>query len=137
MPYGLLSLAMLALLVFCLADAITRDDAEVRHLPKLLWIFIILLMPLVGSILWFAIGRPPSRWRGQARPQFRRSEHDRPGPRLSAAEARRDAARDPASEEEFLRKCRERAEEQRRIGKEILRAQRAEEERGKQEQDGA
>ncbi|MGL6235758.1 MAG: PLD nuclease N-terminal domain-containing protein [Segniliparus sp.] len=128
MPYGLLSLVTLALLVFCLADAITRDDAEVRHLPKLLWIFIILIMPLVGSALWLVIGRPPLRWNAAQRPRARYSEYDRPG---------RLVPQDPAADEEFLRKCRERAEEQRRIGKEILRAQRAEEERGKQEQDGS
>ncbi|EFV12194.1 PLD nuclease N-terminal domain-containing protein [Segniliparus rugosus] len=132
MPYGLLSLVTLGLLVFCLADAITRDEAEVRHLPKLLWILIILCMPLVGSILWLAIGRPPLRWDARQRPQSRYSEYERPG---------RFVPQDPASDEEFLRRCRERAEEQRRIGKEILKAQRAEEERAqerkRQEQDGA
>ncbi|ADG99076.1 conserved hypothetical protein [Segniliparus rotundus DSM 44985] len=115
MPYGLFSLLLLGLLIFCLADAITRDDSQVRHLPKLLWIFLIVLMPLVGSVLWLAIGRPPLRPRAT-----HCAEDERPG---------RFAPSDPAEEEEFLRRCRERAEQQRRIGKEILRAQRAEQQR--------
>jgi hypothetical protein len=120
MPYGLLSVLMLGLLIFCLADAITRDDAQIRHLPKLLWIFLIILMPLAGSILWLAIGRPPLRLPSGRPDTPRRSEYDRPG---------RFVPSDPSADEEFLRRCRERAEEQRRIGKEILKAQRAEQER--------
>lgn len=48
---------VLLLLFGALADLITRDDSQVRHLPKLTWVFIIVLLPLVGSVLWFAIGR--------------------------------------------------------------------------------
>jgi hypothetical protein len=76
------------------------------------WIFIVLLFPLVGSIAWLAAGRPetvrrpPSRWEREA-PEF--PEYDRPG---------RAAAIDPEADAEFLRKVRERAEEQRRRAKE-------------------
>lgn len=47
----------LLLLFGALVDLITRDDSRVNHLPKLTWVFIIVLLPLVGSILWFAVGR--------------------------------------------------------------------------------
>lgn len=46
-----------ALRVLALIDAITRPDDRVRYLPKIAWIVVIILLPLVGSILWFALGR--------------------------------------------------------------------------------
>lgn len=53
---------ILALLVFvfmavALVDAITRTGDQVKHLPKLVWILLIVIMPLLGSVLWFTIGR--------------------------------------------------------------------------------
>src|SRR3954452_3945485 len=53
----LLPLIVFALFVFALVDIIVRPNDEVRHLPKLVWILIVILLPLVGSILWFAVGR--------------------------------------------------------------------------------
>ena len=47
----------LLLLITALIDLITRDDSRINHLPKLTWVFIIVLLPLVGSIVWFAVGR--------------------------------------------------------------------------------
>lgn len=106
---GLLGLIGLALWIFALADLITRDESDCRHLPKLLWLLLVLFVPFAGSVLWLAVGRP--RRVGSARgtslersaPAF--PEYDRPG---------RFAAPDAESDAEFLRKCRERAEEQRR-----------------------
>lgn len=56
MPF-VFSLLVVLLMVGALIDIITRDDAQVKHLPKMVWIIIVILLPLVGSILWFAIGR--------------------------------------------------------------------------------
>ena len=55
MPF--LSLLVIALMVGALVDIIKRDDAQVRFLPKMAWIIIVILLPLIGSLLWFAIGR--------------------------------------------------------------------------------
>ncbi|EXJ52303.1 hypothetical protein GCM10023065_22840 [Microbacterium laevaniformans] len=55
MPF--LALLVFVLMVVALIDAITRRDDQVRHLPKFAWIIFIVLLPLVGSILWFALGR--------------------------------------------------------------------------------
>ncbi|MDN4175296.1 PLD nuclease N-terminal domain-containing protein [Nocardioides sp. SOB77] len=92
---------------YCLVDAIVSDQSRVRHLPKWVWIVLVLLFPLVGSVAWLVAGRPGTparltRERGAA-PGF--PEYERPG---------RMAASDPAKDEEFLRQVRERAEEQRR-----------------------
>jgi hypothetical protein len=101
-------LLVLALDIFCLIDVIVSREDEVRNLPKIAWLLLILFFPLVGSIAWLAAGRPQA---GTARrsayeremPHF--PEYDRPG---------RAAGLTPESDEEFLRRVRERAEEQRR-----------------------
>ena len=51
-------LLTIALTVYAVVDCIQTDDARVRNLPKLLWMLLILLFPLVGSIAWFIAGRP-------------------------------------------------------------------------------
>lgn len=48
--------AGIVLLVFALIDIITRGDDQVRGLPKLAWILICVFLPVVGSIVWFAVG---------------------------------------------------------------------------------
>lgn len=55
MPF--LSFLVIALMIGALIDLITRDQSQVKHLPKMAWIVIVILLPLIGSILWFAIGR--------------------------------------------------------------------------------
>ncbi len=106
--YFIVGPLIFALWVYCLIDAITSRDDEVRHLPKIVWIILVLLFPFIGSIAWLAVGRPqraPRRPSAYERPTPEFPEYDRPG---------RMAATDPESDEEFLRKVRERAEEQRR-----------------------
>lgn len=55
MPF--LALAVVVLMIVALIDAITRRDDQVKHLPKFAWVIFIVLLPLIGSVLWFAIGR--------------------------------------------------------------------------------
>ena len=105
---GLLGVVTLALWVFCLVDAIGAPADRIRHLPKVAWILLVLLFPLVGSIAWLAVGRPESAARRTAayeRDQPAFPEYDRPG---------RAAAVDPEKDAEFLRQVRERAEAQRK-----------------------
>ncbi|MCR6484126.1 PLDc N-terminal domain-containing protein [Amycolatopsis sp. OK19-0408] len=109
---GLLGVVTLGLWIFCLADVITTDESSCRNLPKGLWLLLVLVVPLVGSIIWLVAGRPQqvSRARG---PYERNApaypEYDRPG---------RFAAGNADDDEEFLRKCRERAEAQRKLARE-------------------
>lgn len=51
----------LALTVYCLIDAIQTDEAAVRNLPKIAWILLIVLFPIVGPVAWLIAGRPPRR----------------------------------------------------------------------------
>lgn len=110
---GLFGVVTLCLWIFAIVDVITTDEGSVRNLPKIAWLILVLLFPLVGSIAWLVAGRPVGA--GRTRPgAFERSnpsypEYDRPG---------RFAATNADDDDEFLRRCRERAEEQRRKGRE-------------------
>ncbi len=109
---GLLGFVTLGLWIFCLVDVITTDESSCRNLPKTLWLLLVLLVPLAGSIVWLVAGRPQQVSRVTGRyertaPAF--PEYDRPG---------RFAATSADDDEEFLRKCRERAEAQRKLARE-------------------
>jgi hypothetical protein len=109
--------------VFCIIDAIMSPEDSVRNLPKTAWVLIVLFFPFVGSIAWLAAGRPsrsPARRSAYEREAPAYPEYDRPG---------RMAASNPEDDEAFLRRVRERAEEQRRRA--------AEEKRRREGEDGA
>lgn len=55
--YLVFSVLLLLLMIGALADIITIDTSRAKHLPKLAWIVIVIIVPLVGSILWFLVGR--------------------------------------------------------------------------------
>jgi hypothetical protein len=58
---GLTGLLITGLWVFCILDAVTTPESEIRNLPKLGWILIVLLFPLLGSLAWLIAGRPQAR----------------------------------------------------------------------------
>ncbi|WP_059005767.1 PLD nuclease N-terminal domain-containing protein [Streptomyces specialis] len=53
----LLFLVPLALAIYALVDCISSRDEEIRHLPKLIWIFLIVLAWVVGPLAWIFVGR--------------------------------------------------------------------------------
>ncbi|GAB3279768.1 PLDc N-terminal domain-containing protein [Micromonospora halotolerans] len=55
--YGLLFLAQLVLAVCALISCLSAEEGEIRALPRVAWVLIILFFPLVGSIAWFVAGR--------------------------------------------------------------------------------
>ncbi|HEY1530628.1 MAG TPA: PLDc N-terminal domain-containing protein [Galbitalea sp.] len=61
----------LALLIFCLVDAISIYESRIKTLNKIAWVFIIILIPILGPILWLLIGKDRS--------------HDRPAERARDA----------------------------------------------------
>src|SRR3954470_22607877 len=105
------ALLELVLLVYCVLNIITTPEHEVRNLPKLLWLVLVLFVPIVGSVAWLVAGRPIGASGPNGLPYKgntgRFPEYDRPG---------RAAAQNPDDDEAFLRGLRERAEEQRRAG---------------------
>ena len=81
----LLPLLIFVIMVVALIDAITRRDDQVKHLPKFAWVLFIVFLPLLGSVLWFTLGREwdrspreamsfgdPRRWAGSAAPDAAR-----------------------------------------------------------------
>ncbi|WP_460802292.1 PLD nuclease N-terminal domain-containing protein [Microbacterium sp. GXF6406] len=53
----LLSILIFAVTIAALIDLITRDQSQVKHLPKMVWLLLVILLPFIGSVLWFAVGR--------------------------------------------------------------------------------
>lgn len=105
---GALGLVLVGLWLFCLIDVITTDESQIRNLPKIAWLFIVLLLPDIGSIVWLVAGRTWAPTGAAARPTGAgRSfpEYDRPG---------RHVPQNPDDDEAFLRGVRERAEAQRK-----------------------
>ncbi|KQV18598.1 MULTISPECIES: PLD nuclease N-terminal domain-containing protein [unclassified Kitasatospora] len=50
-------LLLLALWIWAFIDCLTTPEQEVKHMPKVIWVIIVLLFPLIGSIAWLAIGK--------------------------------------------------------------------------------
>ena len=97
---GLIGFLLIALWLYCIFDVIATDEILVRSLPKLAWLFIVIILPTIGSIAWLALGRPVfAGWRPggtgerptrrvigpEDRPDFSSSTSDRD--RLQAWEA--------------------------------------------------
>lgn len=48
---------VVAFWVYALVDCIRTDEFRARGLPKGAWIFVVIILPIVGAILWFTIGK--------------------------------------------------------------------------------
>ncbi|RST18240.1 PLDc_N domain-containing protein [Streptomyces sp. WAC05374] len=99
---ALLYILPLALTIYAFIDCLNTPEDEAKHLPKVAWIFIILLFWIVGPIVWLAAGklrhapaggRTPSEWHRNHRwvapddnPEFLKSLRDE----AVAAEDRKD-----------------------------------------------
>lgn len=59
-------LLALGLAIYALVDCISTPDEQVRHLPKLVWIVLIVLIQIVGPVTWLITGRQ-RRGRGPRR----------------------------------------------------------------------
>ncbi|MFG3054421.1 PLD nuclease N-terminal domain-containing protein [Kitasatospora sp. NPDC048239] len=47
----------LALWVWAFIDCLTAPEDEVKHLPKVVWVIIVLLFPPLGPIAWLVAGK--------------------------------------------------------------------------------
>jgi hypothetical protein len=56
----ILSTVVIAVMVFAIVDAITSDNWRVRFMPKVAWVLLIVFLPIIGSILWFVLGKERS-----------------------------------------------------------------------------
>ncbi len=101
-----LFLAELVLLVYCVLNIVTSPDADIRNLPKLVWLVLVVVLPLAGGIAWLVAGRPLATSAGLPRKGNRDvpAQYNRPG---------RATAVSPDDDEEFLHGLRARADAQR------------------------
>lgn len=90
--------------LYALIDALMTPDTQIRNLPKLLWLLVIVVLPFLGAVAWLLLGRP------QAEPFDRGGGggggggSDRPGsPRLPGLPGRRRGPVAPDDDPEFLR----------------------------------
>ena len=82
--------------IFCIIDVITTPADQVRNLPKLVWVLVVVLLADIGSVAWLVAGR---NWRARTPVPAGRPTN-------------------PDDDEEFLASLRARAEEQRRRARE-------------------
>lgn len=67
----LLALLVIAAYLSFIIDVIRTPKPAVRTLPKLLWLVIVIVLPIVGGVLWLLLGRQrpqPGRWFGRRSP---------------------------------------------------------------------
>lgn len=55
-----LAVIAVALTIFTIIDVILTNRSRARGVPKVIWV-LIAIIPIVGAVLWFAIGRGPTR----------------------------------------------------------------------------
>lgn len=76
---ALMFIVPLALMIYAFIDCLNTSEEDTRHLPKVAWVFIILLFWVVGSIGWLFAGKVrhnaaggtgPSSWQRGRRPQW-------------------------------------------------------------------
>lgn len=49
-------LLLLGFLVYCLVDCFQTPEEQVKNLPKVVWILLILIVPVVGGVVWLVAG---------------------------------------------------------------------------------
>lgn len=123
--YGLASLLTLGLAVYCALNVITTPESAVRNLPKLLWLALVVLFPVVGGIAWLVAGRPE---RAASRP-YQGSHGGNPGVPAEYDRPGRATASSPEDDAAFLQQLRERAQAQRAAADEQRRQALEDEER--------
>ena len=50
-------IAALVLDVFAIVDLVVIDKSRVRAFPKIFWVIIVVIIPFIGALLWFTVGR--------------------------------------------------------------------------------
>ncbi|MEV4438038.1 PLD nuclease N-terminal domain-containing protein [Streptomyces sp. NPDC049577] len=65
-------LLVLALWIYTFIDCLNTPEDEVRGMPKLMWVFVILLFGevLIGPVAWLVAGRPRAAGATRGRQQW-------------------------------------------------------------------
>ena len=108
MPLALGALLALVLWVYCIFDVIASEESLVRHMPKLVWLVVVIFLPTIGSLAWLILGRPAAASFVPGATQARRTRPAQPRTRRTRAPA------GPEDSPEFIAEMHERANRLRR-----------------------
>lgn len=50
-------LLLLAVYIWFIIDVLRTPGSQTRSLPKWLWMVVVILVPIIGGVLWFFLGR--------------------------------------------------------------------------------
>ncbi|GAB3049593.1 PLD nuclease N-terminal domain-containing protein [Sediminivirga luteola] len=53
----LAAVILISVTIYAVIDCARRDRSEVKAMPKSAWLLVIILLPAIGVIMWFAFGR--------------------------------------------------------------------------------
>lgn len=112
MRQALITLVLTGLMVFTIVDIITIDPGRVKHLPKPFWIVLAIITSIIGSLLWFLVGRE------RLEPRENGRYAGDPGGSRTPRAARQPTRRGPTAPDddpEFLARIKREAEQQERI----------------------
>lgn len=60
-------LLIIALTIYAFIDCLNTPEEEVKHLPKVVWVLIILLFSIVGPVVWLFAGKKRTAGAGGGR----------------------------------------------------------------------
>ena len=106
---AVVGVGFLVLWIYCIYDVITTDEALVQHLPKLVWLLIVVILSDLGSLLWLAFGRPRI-WHRRAQDPNRRAQYGDRQPGQTPGTSQSSPAKNPIvqhREEQALLRLRE------------------------------
>lgn len=55
--YIVAGLVIIALTIYAAIDSLMTDKRRTRGLPKFAWVLVILVLPVIGAVLWFTLGK--------------------------------------------------------------------------------
>ncbi|MCG6567303.1 PLD nuclease N-terminal domain-containing protein [Tessaracoccus sp. ZS01] len=58
MPRILLIIAVVMLTIYCVVEVAQSRGYRVRAMPRWLWAFAVIALPIVGPVSWLVLGRP-------------------------------------------------------------------------------
>lgn len=76
---ALMFIVPLALTIYAFIDCLNTSEEDTKHLPKIAWVFIILLFWIAGPVVWLVAGKArrtrtggagPSSWQRSRRQQW-------------------------------------------------------------------
>jgi hypothetical protein len=65
--YLVVGLAAVIFSIYAVIDCAMTDHRRARGIPKPLWVLVILLLPVIGAVLWFVVGKDRSSGKAQRR----------------------------------------------------------------------